>query len=290
MSTETPKKRVAWNKGLTKETDPRVLKNAMHTKETVLQRYGTTSVLASKEVKERVSEDRHSGKIAQKAMQTKEIRYGDKNYNNYEKSQQTKLDRYGDKNFNNITKAQQTCLQKYGFEHPCMSDDVKQRISSTRIKEHSQDKAIQTILNKYGDLQDFYKVTAQKRYDTMTKNGTLGNRESAPEKEMYSQLCSIYGEDNVKRQYFDKERYPFKCDFYIVPEDKFIELHGFFTHGPHAFNPNDAEDIKLLEQLKARDDDWAKAIIYTWTDLDVRKLEIAKKNNLNFEAIYWYDN
>lgn len=44
------KKRVAWNKGLTKDTDERVRKNAERTKNTVLERYGTTSVFGSKEV------------------------------------------------------------------------------------------------------------------------------------------------------------------------------------------------------------------------------------------------
>jgi hypothetical protein len=42
------KKRVAWNKGLTKETDERVRKNAENTRKTVLEKYGTTSVFGSK--------------------------------------------------------------------------------------------------------------------------------------------------------------------------------------------------------------------------------------------------
>ena len=71
-----------WNKGLTKETDERVAKNAENTKATTLARYGTTCVMQSQQVLDKISDDRHSGKLAQKAMSTKEQRYGDKNYNN----------------------------------------------------------------------------------------------------------------------------------------------------------------------------------------------------------------
>ena len=122
----------------------------------------------------------------------------------------------------------------------------------------------------------------------MRERGTLGNIESSYEKRFYTELCAKYGASNIVKQYFDKERYPFKCDFYIIPEDKFIELHGHYTHGPHPFNKNSQEDIQALEKLKQIDKPWAKTYIYTWTDLDVRKLQTAIKNNLNFEAIYDY--
>ena len=138
-------------------------------------------------------------------------------------------------------------------------------------------------------MTSYYNMVNCKRYETMRKNGTLGSRETKPEKEMYQKLCQEYGEDNVIKQYYDKERYPFRCDFYIIPEDKFIELHGFWTHGPHPFNKNDPKDQELLLQLEDEQTEWSRAIIYTWTDLDVRKLETAKQNNLNYEAIYWYN-
>ena len=40
----------AWNKGLTKETDERVRRNAENTKQTVLKKYGVTTVLQSNKV------------------------------------------------------------------------------------------------------------------------------------------------------------------------------------------------------------------------------------------------
>lgn len=102
-------------------------------------------------------------------------------------------------------------------------------------------------------------------------------------------LLEKYSSDQIIKQYRDPIRYPFKCDFYIIPEDKFIEIHAFFTHGPHPFDSENDYDVELLNKLKELNTPWAKNFIYTWTDLDVRKLKTALENNLNFEAIYWYN-
>lgn len=278
-----------WNKGLTKETDKRIADAELKKQQTILKKYGVKSVFQSKEVLDKIADDRHSGKLAQKAAKTKELRYGDSGYNNMEKNHQTKLDRYGDVNYNNPEKYKQTSLQKYGTEHPNQSEKQKEKIRNSRIANHSQEKANQTILAKYGSMEKYYNETAFKRYETMRKNGTLGNKETIPEKELYSKLCQEYGEENVIKQYYDKERYPFKCDFYIIPEDKFIELNGFWTHGPHPFDKNNPDDIKLLADLEDENSAWSKAVIYTWTDLDPRKVQTARKNNLNYEVIYWYN-
>lgn len=128
-----------------------------------------------------------------------------------------------------------------------------------------------------------------KRFNTQKENGTLGiNQDTSIEIEYYKYLLSIYDKDDIIRQYFDKDRYPYKCDFYIKSEDKFIEVHGNWTHGKHPFDENNKEDIKILElwKEKAKTSDFYKNAIYQWTDLDVRKKKTAENNNLNFEAIY----
>lgn len=277
-----------WNKGLTAATDARVAKSRDATIATVEARYGKRCVLQSKEVLDKTAEARHSGVYAKQSKETKQLRYGDPNYNNMCKNRATKLARYGNENYNNQEKYKQTSLELYGTEHPNQNPINSKKISDTRIRENAQEKAKQTIVSKYGDMQSYYSMMASKRYRTMRINNTLGNKETGPERELYKQLCEQYGKDNVVKQYFDEKRYPFKCDFYIVPEDKFIELHGFWTHGPHPFDKNSQEDIDLLEKLQRDNTAWSNAVIYTWTDLDVRKLQTAKKNNLNYEAIYWY--
>lgn len=129
-------------------------------------------------------------------------------------------------------------------------------------------------------------LAKQREYQTRRAHGTLNS--SSLEERVYQDLIACYGEDNVFRQHFDIERYPFKCDFYIKSVDKFIELHGSWVHGPGPFNPDDPAHIKLLEewQKKASNSKYYRSAIYTWTDLDVRKLQTARQNNLNFEFIY----
>lgn len=253
-----------------------------------MQRYGVSNVLQSKEVLDRVSDDRHSGELARRAAETKQARYGSSTYNNMEKNRQTKLDRYGSENYNNPEKYKETSLSKYGTEHPNQAKVNRDKISQSRLSNNSHKKAEQTIIAKYGDIRTYYQQVALKRYQTMKRNGTLGHKETQPEKELYQELCAKYGTENVVKQYYDKDRYPFRCDFYVKSEDKFIELHGFWTHGPHPFDEHNADDLKLLADLQNDGSSWAKSIIYTWTDLDVRKLKTAQENNLNYQVIYWY--
>lgn len=284
-----PRKKPVWNKGLTKETDSRIQKYIDHGKETVRSKYGVDNVFQIKEVQDKIKKDRELGLIDKKVKETKRQRYNDPNYNNMEKNFQTKLDRYGDSHYNNQEKFRETSRNKYGVDHPNQSKEIRNKISQSRISNCSQEKAQQTIIAKYGDLEKYYNMISFKRYETMRKNGTLSNVETKPEKEYYQSLLKKYNEKDIVKQYYDKDRYSFKCDFYIIPEDKFIEINGFFTHGPHPFDKNNPEDLKLLSELEDEGTDWARAVIYTWTDLDVRKLEFATKNNLNYEVIYWYN-
>lgn len=130
------------------------------------------------------------------------------------------------------------------------------------------------------------KETIIKRFDTMKKNNSYGK--SREEDNYYKQLLSIYSSEDIVRQYYDKERYPFHCDFYIKSEDLFIEFNRHWTHGEHRFNPDDERDkIKLREwKEKAKTSKFYKNAIYTWTILDIKKFSYVRKNNLNFKAIY----
>lgn len=64
----------------------------------------------------------------------------------------------------------------------------------------------------------------------------------------------------------------------------YIEYNGSHYHHGHPFNTLDENDKKELERLQNLSDDKNQynKIIYTWTDLDVRKRNTAKENNLNF--------
>lgn len=128
----------------------------------------------------------------------------------------------------------------------------------------------------------------QKRFSTMKNNGNLGkNKFTKAEQTYYQKLLQIYSEDDILTQYFD-ERYPFACDFYIKSIDRFIELNACWTHGGRPFDPTNEECCQKLDfwKEKAKESKYYQNAIYTWTDLDVRKRNIALKNNLNIEFIY----
>ena len=155
------------------------------------------------------------------------------------------------------------------------------------VKGHPQTEETRQKIRLTHQSPEFLK----RRYETMIANGTLCvNRDSAAEIKFYGELVSKYGEADIIHPYFDKKRYPFQCDFYIISKDEFIELHSYWTRGGRPYDEN---DVACREQLakwqeKAKTSDYYKNAIYTWTDLDVRKVKIAKENNLNFVAIYNY--
>ena len=154
---------------------------------------------------------------------------------------------------NNRVKAKQTCLQRYEVEHVTQVAEIR-----------------------------------SKGIETKRKNNTLNT--SKPENVLYKSLCEEFGKENVIRNFKDKSRYPYYCDFYIKSEDLFIELNAHWTHGPKAFNETDSECLKLLNEWeeKAKTSQFYQNAIKTWTIRDVEKLKIARSNNLNYKVIYNY--
>ena len=125
----------------------------------------------------------------------------------------------------------------------------------------------------------------QKEYETKKRNNSFNT--SKPEEEYYSELLKIYTPDDIVRQYRDK-RYPFNCDFYIKSKDLFIELQYSWCHNVKPFDDNDLNCVTELNSWieKSKTSDYYKYAIYIWTDLDVRKLKTARESKLNFMFVY----
>lgn len=119
--------------------------------------------------------------------------------------------------------------------------------------------------------------------ETRKKNGTYAT--SSYEHLAYEALQCKYNKDDIICQYTD-ERYPYKCDFYIKSQDLFIELNIHPSHFDHAYNEKCDRDVKVLNELLQKGDDWSNMIIYTWSILDKKKHELAIKNKLNYMTIY----
>ena len=61
---------------------------------------------------------------------------------------------------------------------------------------------------------------------------------------------------------------------------------GSWTHGQHAFNEKNQDDIQILEKWKSKNSKYYNNAINTWTKRDVAKRKVAKQNNLNYIELW----
>ena len=226
-----------------------------------------------------------------------------------EKTKQTCLKRYGVEYAGQIEEAKEkskkTCLEKYGSEYyigskDCLEKTIKFSKQNYNVdwftkSEEIKNKAKETMLRRYGVeysmqipknkeymsyLMSSYEMQ-ERRYNTMKRNHTFNS--SSTEEELFLYIKSRF--PTVVRQYKDKNRYPYFCDFYIPELDYFIELQGYYTHGKHPFDPNSNEDLQLIEYYKKKYGEDCQPITI-WSIKDVEKRDCAKRNNLNFKEVW----
>ena len=176
-----------------------------------------------------------------------------------------------------------TLSERYGVENSFQLDISKQKIKESNLKKYGV-----YPYSKTNEFKNFIKENISsingKRYETMKKNHTFNF--SKPEEELFLYIKSKF--PSVKRQYKDKERYPYYCDFYIQELDYFIELQGYYTHGKHPYDPNSIEDQILVERYKSKYGPKCQAITI-WTIKDVEKRNCAKEHNINFKEVWTLD-
>ena len=257
-----------------------------HYKSSIREKYGVDNPFQSPEIKNKI-------------RQTNNARYGVDNPNQSEKiknkSRNTSFNRYGcnyasqSDEFKN--KVKRTCLEKYGVAYALQSDIIKDKSRKTCLKKYGTNYYVQSSnFKQLFDDKSFIKNAKRKEHETRKIKGSY--KQSKQEEQFYKLLCDLFDENDIERQFFC-ERYPFNCDFYIKSKDIFIEYHGSQFHNRRAFNieihkdelnelKRKAEEIHRIQDKRNQYD----AIIYTWTDLDVRKLEIAKANNLKYLVFY----
>lgn len=164
--------------------------------------------------------------------------------------------------------------------------EIGKKISKARMG-HSVNQNTRDAVSKANKkrTQEALRIQVTKAWITKKLNQTCNT--SKPEEDFYQQLLSEHKDKTIYRQYKDP-RYPFYCDFYIVEDDLFIELNAHWTHGGKPFNPDDPDCIETLKiwKQKAENSKFYAQAIYVWTQLDVKKRDIAMKNNLNYKVIY----
>ena len=178
-----------------------------------------------------------------------------------------------------INKRRETCKKKYGTDHPCQNSEVKSKIKSTLIEKHGVECGYNT---EKAQEKMRSKESQEKRFASLMQHHTIST--SHPEKE----LCLYMKEKfpDVCTQHVDRARYPWHCDFYIPSLDLFLELNGHWTHNTHPYDPYNIEDQKKAEEWKSKHTPYYDNAVKTWTVLDVKKRETAKKNNLYYKEVW----
>ena len=215
-------------------------------------------------------------------------------------------------------KSEETSLRKYGCKRPSQSEVVKQHTCENNIKKYGsvthmssqevKNKIKQTCMERYGVLNSFQlDICKERRTEVLQSkygvdyafcNRNIQKRaleaslqssssKSKAEDVIYEELCSIYGEENIIRQY-KSDVYPFHCDFYIQSEDLYIEYQGSWIHGNMPYIKGDTACAQqlLLWKKKAKNSEYYKDAIETWTYRDVIKRETAHMYNLNYIELW----
>ena len=209
----------------------------------------------------------------------------------------------GNASYQLLKKYEQTSIERYGVKTNLLSDDpylngqasIEKRFGSNKARyKYSLAKGQETRLEKYGDPyysnHEQAKATMLEKYGVeyycLTPECRKQSRISKASNDFYNFLLETYDINDIEREYKDKNRYPFFCDFYIKSEDLFIECNFHWTHGPHPFDSTSAEDNKLKKSWLSENSEFYKHAVYVWTDLDIRKQSIANKNKLNYQMVY----
>jgi len=187
-----------------------------------------------------------------KGANTKEKRYGSSTYNNPTKTTLTCEERYGIGNGRNYKKAEKTMESRYGVKTYLLSEEVNAIRNNETVQRKIQE----------------------------TKRIRHTFRASSLEEECYHILMGVFGKEDVVRQY-KSAKYPYLCDFYIPSKDLYIEFNGHWSHGKHAFDNGNKEDLQIADKWRTRGTRFYLKALWVWTEYDVEKRKIASREKIN---------
>lgn len=204
-----------------------------------------------------------------------------------DKVKETNMKRYGvevplqNKEINE--KWHKTCYVNFGTYSPLANKEIYNKTEETTYKKYG----VYCVFNRKENREKLLsEKTKQKRYETLRRNHTFNT--SKIEETIYEKLIDIYGKNDILREYKDKDRYPYRCDFYIKSLDLFIEVQGYYTHGKEPYNPNSIKHQVLVQRYKERYGTNCQPVTI-WTIKDVEKRNKAKENNLKYLEIFHKD-
>lgn len=290
--------------------------NKLKTQQTNLERYGHICNLHNPKIHEQVVQnwiDKYgednpakSKEIQEKTKQTNLEKYGTitplLSERAIEKSKCTCLEKYGVERYQNSEefkkhikeihdiineKVRKTCLERYGCESYLQTEESKrifkekkEQILETRRKTFLKHFGADCYVHSKKYKEDLEEIN-RKKYFTYKKNNSFNK--SSIEKRFEEWLK----DNNIKyKSQYRSDKYPFHCDFYFPDLDLYFEINGHWSHGGHKFNKNSKEDIEKLNKWKSKNTQYYYNAIKTWTDLDIRKYDIAKQNKLYYIVVY----
>ena len=168
----------------------------------------------------------------------------------------------------------------------------------SNIKFYIIDMMYDNLINFY--TKDIYLILTEKKKvkgTTVKSDPKTGISVSDEEDYIYDKLKEMYGAKNIKRQWKDKEKYPWFADFYIEKENLIIEYESHWTHGRKEWDPKNPKHQDELKWLKSKNNEFYDRTIDTWTRLDPEKKATAEKNGFKFLRFYnidefdkWFNN
>ena len=245
---------------------------------TTLTRYDVTNIFKLPEVQQKVKQASKSIDVVTKRKNTMKKRYGIEATFCREDIKSLIWDE------EHSSKRIQTNLERYGVAYTIHTNYAKQQTHSEEAIRKSIATRQYNNLIKYG-YKEIMSIPyfRQKAIDTKRKNGTFNT--SIPEESVYNKLISIFGQNDIIRQYKSIE-YPFCCDFYIISRNLYIECNFHWTHNQHWFDINLDNKVYLSLCEKAKSNDYYKTALNVWTKNDVIKRNTAQQNNLNY-VVFW---
>lgn len=262
------------NRCLEKHGNPNY-NNREKAKKTCIEKYGVENPGMAEPVK-------------RKSMQTKSQRYENPFYTNREKCWKTVEDKYGVKNISQLEfvkeKKKQTNLDRYGVEYNLQAKSVQIKSKKTLVDRYGADNYSKSKERAIRDSERFKEV-----HELYISRGIeKPNGISKIEILFYDYLTGKYGSNDIEIQYMS-EKYPYKCDFYIKSLDVYVELNAHWTHGGHAFDKNDKNDIEKAKFWKSKDSKFYDIALMVWTVKDVEKRNLAKEKKLNYIELFCSD-
>lgn len=216
-----------------------------------------------------------------KVKKTKKEKYGDENYNNYEKHLKTKLEKYGSENYNNKDKSKITLRET-------LIERIKNEAKDQFISYELTDNNIKLKCCDCNQEYLIYNTLFNYRINTQIKLCTICNPIGATQQSYFEKEIVDFIRNDLKIECEERNRElikPYEVDIFIPSHNLAIEFDGLFWHSEvYKDNNFHLKKTELCEKQNINlihifEDEWA-------FKRDIVKSIIRNKLNVNVNKVY----